>query len=293
MRLDTYIINHNIYMPMKKRKRKAKPTGQRQSQRQSVVVNIGSTSKSKPRKSSGRGGLPPPSHAHNLAPTFVTAPQIDYTPLLAMIQQHARPIVAQAPMPVTTTPLSASVQASNAEQMAGEAALRRAGATAGNFQTPASEARIRPEPEPIGAPQPRPKPSGFPTLNNPIPEPVLGDLRRSFVQAAAYTGQQRQSGLTSQKSGLEQAQEAISMIIKANPPPGSVSSVATSAPTKLSSSAVSGQASPEQDLGGFLSPFGTITPEAKKTKSKGRPPGAKNKPKDTSQTTIPFVKQGL
>ena len=277
-------------MPPKKRKRKAKPLTQRQSQRQSVVVNIGS--KSKPRKSSGRGNLPPPSHAHNLAPTFVTAPQIDYTPLLAMIQQHARPIVAQAPMPVTTTPLSASIQASNAEQMAREAALRRAGQTAGNFQTPASEARMRPEPEPIGAPQPRPKPSGFPTLNNPIPEPVVGDVRRSFVQAAAYTGQQRQarqSGLTSQKSGLEQAQEAISMIIKANPPPGSVSSVATSAPTKLSSSAVSGQASPEQDLGGFLSPFGTITPEAKKPKSKGRPPGAKNKPKDTSQTTIPFL----
>jgi hypothetical protein len=96
-------------MPPKKRKRKAKtPRGQSQSQRQSVVVNIGSTSKSKPRKSSGRGGLPPPSHAHNLAPTFVTAPQIDYTPLLAMMQHHARPIVAQAPLPVTTTPLSAT-----------------------------------------------------------------------------------------------------------------------------------------------------------------------------------------
>ena len=131
-------------MPPKKRKRKAKPPTQRQSQRQSVVVNIGS--KSTPRKSSGRGNLPPPSHAHNLAPTFVTAPQIDYTPLLAMIQQHARPIVAQAPMPVTTTPLSASIQASNAEQMAGDAALRRAGQTAGNFQHPASEVRIRAEP---------------------------------------------------------------------------------------------------------------------------------------------------
>ena len=119
-------------MPPKKRKRKAKPTGQRQSQRQSVVVNIGS--KSTPRKSSGRGNLPPPSHAHNLAPTFVTAPQVDYTPLLAMMQHHASPIVAQAPLPVTTTPLSASVQASNPEQMAGEAAIRRAGPTAASFQ---------------------------------------------------------------------------------------------------------------------------------------------------------------
>jgi hypothetical protein len=292
-------------MPPRKKKRKAKTpkSTQRQSQRQSVVVNIGSTSKSKPRKSSGRGGLPPPSHMHNLAPTFVTAPQVDYTPLLAMMQHHARPIVAQAPMPVQnpTTPLSSvstqtNIDARSPQQLAGEAALRRAGKTAGNFQTPASEARMRPEPEPIGAPQPRPKPSGFPTLNNPISEPVLGDVRRSFVQAAAYTGQQRQarqSGLTSQKSGLEQAQEAISMIIKANPPPGSVSSVATSAPTKLSSSAVSGQVLPEQDLGGFLSPFGTVPPEAKKPKSKGRPAGAKNKPKDTSQTTIPFRRQGL
>ena len=278
-------------MPPKKRKRKAKTpkSTQRQSQRQSVVVNIGS--KSTPRKSSGRGNLPPPSHAHNLAPTFVTAPQVDYTPLLAMMQHHASPIVAQAPMPVqnAVTPLSASIQASNAEQMAGEAALRRAGPTAGNLQTPASEARIRPEPEPIGAPQPRPKPSGFPTLNNPIPEPVLGDLRRSFVQAAAYTGQQRQarqSGLTSQKSGLEQAQEAISMIIKANPPAGSASSVATSAPTKLSSSAVSGQATQEQDLTGF--------------RTKGRPSTSKKLAekvaKDVAsgkQTQLSFKKQGL
>ena len=126
---------------MKKRKRKAKQPTQRQSQRQSVVVNIGS--KSTPRKSSGRGNLPPPSHAHNLAPTFVTAPQVDYTPLLAMMQHHASPIVAEPRIPVTTTPLSASVQASNAEQMAGDAALRRAGPTASNFQPPASLASQR------------------------------------------------------------------------------------------------------------------------------------------------------
>jgi len=190
-------------MPPKKRKRKAKtPRGQSQSQRQSVVVNIGSTSKSKPRKSSGRGGLPPPSHAHNLAPTFVTAPQVDYTPLLAMIQHHARPIVEQAPLPVTTTPLSASVQASNAEQMAGEAAIRRAGPTASNFQPPASladERRIetllqssRPQPskpktnmterramgsEDIDAPKPQVRPADpyvTQTLIQPKPEPGSG-----------------------------------------------------------------------------------------------------------------------
>lgn len=132
-------------MPPKKRKRKAKtpkskPT-QRQSQRQSLVVNIGS--KSTPRKSSGRGGLPPPSHMHNLAPTFVTAPQVDYTPLLAMMQHHASPIVAQAPMPVqnAVTPLSSvSTQTASAQQLAGQAALRRAGPTAGNFQSLPSQA---------------------------------------------------------------------------------------------------------------------------------------------------------
>ena len=132
-------------MPPKKRKRKAKtPRGQSQSQRQSVVVNIGSTSK--PRKSSGRGGLPPPSHAHNLAPTFVTAPQVDYTPLLAMMQHHARPIVAQEPLPVTTTPLSSATTATNTESvgvLAGLAAERRAGPTAANFQPPASLASER------------------------------------------------------------------------------------------------------------------------------------------------------
>jgi len=131
-------------MPMKKRKRKSKSQARGQSQRQSVVVNIGSSSK--PRKSSGRGNLPPPSHAHNLAPTFVTAPQVDYTPLLAMMQHHARPIVAQAPLPVTTTPLSSATTSTNTESvgvMAGLAAERRAGPTAANFQQPASLASQR------------------------------------------------------------------------------------------------------------------------------------------------------
>ena len=135
-------------MPPRKKKRKAKTPKSRptQSQSQRVTINIGSTSKSKPRKSSGRGNLPPPSHMHNLAPTFVTAPQVDYTPLLAMMQHHSSPIVAQAPMPVQnpTTPLSsANVATKTPSQMAGEAALRRAGPTAGNFQTLPSQADER------------------------------------------------------------------------------------------------------------------------------------------------------
>ena len=268
-------------MPPKKRKRKAKtPRGQSQSQRQSVVVNIGSTSKSKPRKSSGRGGLPPPSHAHNLAPTFVTAPQIDYTPLLAMIQQHARPIVAQAPMPVTTTPLSASVQASNAEQMAGEAALRRAGQTAGNFQTPASEARMRPEPEP--------------SMTKDVPIMISSEPKGKPVSFT--TAKPRKTGFKPINRFRKESQpkESGIIIVSNKLPPSSmrnletssVSSVATSAPTKLSSSAVSGQATQEQDLAGF--------------RTKGRPSTSKKLAekvaKDVAsgkQTQLSFKKQGL
>ena len=132
-------------MPPKKRKRKAKTPKSTQTQKQSqrVTINIGKTT-SKPRKSSGSGGLPPPSHMHNLAPTFVTAPQVDYTPLLAMIQHHSKPIVQQEPMPVqnAVTPLSsANVETNNqaVQQKAGQAAIRRAGRTAGNFQPRSSE----------------------------------------------------------------------------------------------------------------------------------------------------------
>jgi hypothetical protein len=182
-------------MPPKKRKRK--PT-QSQSQRQSVVVNIGSKT-SKPRKKSGRGGLPPPSYQHNLAPTFVTAPQVDYTPLLAMIQHHARPIVEQAPMPITQTPLSASVQATNAEQMAGEAAIRRAGPTAANFQPPPSQSRDA---------------YGF-------PEPVVKSAE-TLRQEFAYLAQQaslKEKQRPQERTGLQQAEEAIGMVQQALRPP--------------------------------------------------------------------------
>ena len=139
-------------MPVKKRKLKKKQPTQKQSQRQSVVVNVGSARK--PRKASGRGSLPPPSHMHNLSPTFVTAPQVDYTPLLAMMQHHARPIVSQVPVAATQTPLSSTLIASNAEQMAGEAAIRRAGPTAVNFQPLPSQADER-----LAVPSPSPSKS--------------------------------------------------------------------------------------------------------------------------------------
>ena len=133
---------------MPPKKKRAKPTQkQKQSQRQSVVVNIGST-KSKPRKTSGRGRLPPPSYKHNLAPTFVTNQQIDYTPLITSLLHTSNKIgdpnsISQRTIENPVTPLSSNIQSSSAEEMAGEAALRRAGPTAGNFQPRPSQADER------------------------------------------------------------------------------------------------------------------------------------------------------
>jgi hypothetical protein len=124
-------------MPYKKRKRKQPTQSQRQSQK--VIVNIGS--KSAPRKRSGRGGLPPPSHMHNLAPTFVTAPQVDYTPLLMAITQQTRSLQPE-PVRNPVTPLSSVIQSLPAQQMAGAAAIRRAGKTAANFQPSALMERL-------------------------------------------------------------------------------------------------------------------------------------------------------
>ena len=138
-------------MPPKRKKRsKSKPrTTQSQSQRQNVVVNIGTTkSKSKPRRSSGRGGLPPPSYMHNLAPTFVTqAPPTDYNPVIGAIQGLSAKLNEEPRIQNPVTPLSSTVQATqpapsqSAEQMAGEAALRRAGPTADSFVSHASQVR--------------------------------------------------------------------------------------------------------------------------------------------------------
>ena len=155
-------------MPPKKKKAKSTQK-QKQSQRQSVVVNIGST-KSKPRKTSGRGRLPPPSYKHNLAPTFVTNQQIDYTPLISSILHASNKIgepnsISQRTIENPVTPLSSTIQSSSTQsssagEMAGEAAIRRAGPTAGNFQPPPSQADERLSmsaedmPSPVRAPDP-------------------------------------------------------------------------------------------------------------------------------------------
>jgi len=138
-------------MPPKKKRSKPKPTQkQKQTQRQSVVVNVGtSKSKSKPRKTSGRGGLPPPSHMHNLAPTFVTNQQIDYTPLISSILHASNKIgepnsISQRTIENPVTPLSSTTKSSSTQSSsAGEAAIRRAGPTAGNLQPLPSQADER------------------------------------------------------------------------------------------------------------------------------------------------------
>ena len=131
-------------MPPKKKKRSKSMPKQSQSQRQSVVVNIGtSKTKSKPRKSRGRGGLPPPSYQHNLAPTFVTQQATDYTPIIGAIQGLTAKLNEQPRIQQPVTPLSSTVQATSqsAEQMAGEAAIGRAGKTADSFVPHASQVR--------------------------------------------------------------------------------------------------------------------------------------------------------
>jgi len=133
-------------MPPKKKKRSKSMPKQSQSQRQSVVVNIGtSKTKSKPRKSRGRGGLPPPSYQHNLAPTFVTQQATDYNPVIGAIASLTAKLNEQPRIQQSVTPLSSTVQATSqsAEQMAGKAALGRAGKTAENFQQLPSQADER------------------------------------------------------------------------------------------------------------------------------------------------------
>ena len=134
-------------MPPKRKKRSKSMPKQSQSQRQSVVVNVGtSKTKSKPRKSRGRGGLPPPSYMHNLAPTFVTQQATDYNPVIGAIASLTSRLQQEPRIQQPVTPLSSTVQATSqsAEQMAGEAALRRAGPTADSFVSHASQVRNAP-----------------------------------------------------------------------------------------------------------------------------------------------------
>ena len=122
--------------------------GQTQTQRQSVVVNIGTK-----RKSSGRGRLAPPSHQHNLAPTFITTPQIDYTNLFASLLHTTAKVQDPVPIRNPVTPLSSTLQSVrlNAQQMAAATALGRAGPTAGSFQPLPSQSDNRTDTRPEAA----------------------------------------------------------------------------------------------------------------------------------------------
>jgi hypothetical protein len=118
-------------MPPKKKK-KSRKTTQSQSQSQKVVVNIGTaTAKRKRRGGGGAGPGGGGGYRHNLAPTIVNAPQVDYTPFLAMMQYQTRTLQGEG-IANPVTPLSSATVA-NAEKMAGEAAIRRAGKTSADF----------------------------------------------------------------------------------------------------------------------------------------------------------------
>jgi len=120
-------------------------TKQKQSQSQKVVVNV-NTIKSKPRKKSGRGGLPPPSYQHNLAPTFVTQQATDYNPVIGAIASLTSRLQQEPRIQQPVTPLSSATQMANqqAQSMAGvKAEERREGSTAGNFQPLPSQADER------------------------------------------------------------------------------------------------------------------------------------------------------
>jgi hypothetical protein len=171
-----------IYMPPKRKARKTK--GQTQTQRQSVVVNIGTK-----RKSSGRGRLPPPSHQHNLAPTFVTNQQIDYTPLIASILHATAKIQDPVPIRNPVTPLSATTQ--SAQQMAGAAqpsATRRAGRSADNLQPTASASRME-EPQRVAQPVAQQVPSvPIPVVAERIPDAYYHDQMVVFKNNAPRQG---------------------------------------------------------------------------------------------------------
>lgn len=104
---------------MPKKKKQSRKTTQTQSQK--VIVNIGT--KTGKKKRGAVGGTV--AYRHNLAPTFITAPQVDYTPLLAMMNYQTRTLQPEA-ITNPVTPLSSATVAT-AGEMSGQAAMVRAG----------------------------------------------------------------------------------------------------------------------------------------------------------------------
>ena len=134
-------------MPPKKKRSKSKsrprPT---QTQSQKVIVNIGGSS-SKRKRRSGGGGMTPASHAQNLVPFFVQSapthqPLVDYDRIARMtgsLQERNEPNRTPAIQTQVATPVASVMAVAAAEE-------RRAGPTAGGFESTPSDSRLDQEP---------------------------------------------------------------------------------------------------------------------------------------------------
>ena len=137
-------------MPPKKKRSKSKSRARpTQTQSQKVIVNIHkptAKSSSKRKRRSGGGGMTPASHAQNLVPFFVQSapthqPLVDYDRIARMtgsLQERNEPNRTPAIQTQVATPV--------ASVMAGAAAERRAGQTAGGFESTPSDSRLDQEP---------------------------------------------------------------------------------------------------------------------------------------------------
>jgi hypothetical protein len=143
-------------------------------------VNIGTK-----RKSSGRGRLAPPSHQHNLAPTFITTPQIDYTNLFASLLHTTAKVQEPVPIRNPVTPLSSTTQSARAS--AGEAAQRRAGPTADNFQRTTSASRM--DEAPSQTPLPTATASPTPVVGERVPDAYYHDQIVPFKREPPRQGE--------------------------------------------------------------------------------------------------------
>ena len=137
-------------MPPKKKRSKSKsrprPT---QTQSQKVVVNIGGSSTKRKRRSGG-SSMTPAAHAQNLVPFFIQAaqtqqPLVDYDRIAKMTGA-----LQEQNVPNRTPALQSQVPASVMAVAAAEE--RRAGKTAGGFESTPSESRL--DQEPISRPEP-------------------------------------------------------------------------------------------------------------------------------------------
>ena len=134
-------------MPPKKKRSKSKSRARpTQTQSQKVIVNIGGSS-SKRKRRSGGGGMTPASHAQNLVPFFVQSapthqPLVDYDRIARMtgsLQERNEPNRTPAIQTQVATPVASVMAVAAAEE-------RRAGPTAGGFESTPSDSRLDQEP---------------------------------------------------------------------------------------------------------------------------------------------------